>query len=875
MKFVCGEGFNDEHYKLTELNKIPIKVTNFRGFVNMPDRIGKKITNVDFSKIRAIFIDIDPSKENKTIMKGSKNYDFKDWNQIVQKEIERIIEVFKSHYGKEPTYIFNSGAGIQIILEFDKPKAKKNMKEKDMLHYGFIFRFLELHLSDNFEMDDAIYNLSDQTTFWTRIAPRKCKIPTFQKVVKYKDEFKKKGKIYTNKIFYIAGNDKSTFSLNKMVVKDYDYLLATIYKYQIALLPKSRLEAIADISRVLLESGARHTGNKVNKIRCLLPSHPDNTPSAVFFQESGVYFCSACNTSLQLNEVYYLATGEDLNLSDQKIKFLDLPQYLTKYSKTEVGLLYFFKTPKSEFTISISEWKENDLIRILSQNFILGFKTKDRVVVLDNLTIRCDNREVPLVNIEKKGFYKDRIVISDKFSYSKKKYPETIKGERVWVERFGIMMNTTVEDGLECNHALDDKDINLAYSTMARINNIEFNANIFALIFSCLVMEEFEEIYGLSPMFYVHGFRDTGKTSLVEFALSLITTNTQTLEPGISSLYTLLMSLEGKDYMPVLLDEAAKFLDDKNKTIVQVLKDISVNGGNYIKGKPGGLIKYSLKATPILVNEFRIDTLDPSFFQRCIEIDLNIYDKINLNNAGMFNILMKKDKTKILLEMIRFLEKYKVDFMEVENFLETQITHKPSLTEGKKRFSMTLYSTGLLLAYNFMMEKKAYFKKGSPPIPLTIKDAIKHINKYGKSEIEANSKKHRKVNLAEQIIQFLELNAKFKADAIVNRMTIVKGNKDVVIGYFSAKMLIAIGWRNQHLLGELRVSTTSPRALNGKQFRSTLEVEFNKDDAMSLLELLAYHSSSEVVKNKAGYIIRNISGNNSLPLDEEEEDGIY
>ena len=715
MKFVCGQGFYDESYTLKELVEIPVKVTNYRGFVNMPNRIGAKLTNVDFSEIRAIFIDIDPNKENKAIIKGSKSYDFKSWNRIVENEIERLIKLFETHYGKQPTYIYNTGAGIQIMLELEKPKKKKNMKERDMINYGFIFRFLELHLNDEFEMDDSIYNLGDATSFWTRVAPRKAKMPTHQKVVKYQDESKKKGVIYRSSVFYIAGDDKSKFELSKMIIKQYEYLTATIFKYQIQLLPKSRIEAIKDVIRILVEGGAKTSGKKVNKIRCLLPTHSDNVPSAVFFEESGVYYCSACNESLMLNEVYYLATGEDLNLSDVKIKFIDLSTHLVKYSKTEDGLLYFFKTPKSEFSISIGEWKENDLIRILSQNFILGFKTKDRVNVLDNITIRCDNREVPFVNIETKGFYKQKVVISDKFSYSKKKYPETIKEKRVWTERFGIMMNTSVDEGFECDHSVEDSEIKKMYAQMNSINNLEFNANIFGILFSCLIMENFEDNYGLTPMFYVHGFRDTGKTSLIEFALSIITTNTQTLEPGISSLYTLLMSLQGKDYMPVLLDEAAKFLDDKNKVIVQVLKDISVNGGNYIKGKPGGLIKYSLKATPVLVNEFRIDTLDPSFYQRCIEIDLNIYDKINLKNASRFNALMKKDKTKMLLDMIRFLEKFNLDFDEVDELLEQNIINKPSSTEGKKRFSMTLFSTGLILAYGFMTEKKFTIVKKDAP----------------------------------------------------------------------------------------------------------------------------------------------------------------
>jgi len=853
LKVVGGEGFNDEKYSLFDIDNLEGDLTNHRMFVNKPTRIGKGISNRDFEEIRAIFIDIDPNKDMKAIINGNSKYDWKTWNKKVEKEIDNIIEVFKYNYGKEPSYIYNTGAGIQIILLLDKPKKQKNIKKKDMIHYGFIFKLLQLGLSQEFEMDDAIYNLKESTraSFWTRIAPRKAKTPVKQKVIKYQDEFKKTGIKYRSKIFCIKGNPENTFKLNEMIVKEYEFLSSTIYKWQIDSLPKSRIEAIADISRIFCEGGAKDKGTKVNMISCVFPEHPDRMPSAVFFKDSGTFYCSACNKSLTLQEVYTITTGENISLDDDILLFKDMSKYLIRYSKSDDGNIYHFETIKGKFSIHIDEWKEAELLKILTTNGFTGFKGSLKLKVLDELTMKCQAREVPVIKIEKKGFYEDRIILSSKHSYKKNKFPEIINGEKIMVEKFGSFLNLMVDDELEVNHY---QDMSKVYEEMIRINNLEYNANAFALVFTSLMMEKFEKSYKLHPIIYVHGFRDTGKTSLVEFALSIITTDYNKLEPGITSPYTMLMSMSGKDYIPVLIDEAAKFLTKQDSSVIQILKDIATNGGKHIKGKPGGVDNYVLKATPILVNEFRIDTLDPSFYQRCIEIDLNVYDKINLDVTSDFNELMATDKTSILHEMIKFLESYRVDFKKITQFLKSSVVSTNNLDkiDGKKKFSVTLYSAGLLLAYNFMIEKGLKKKNGEL---VAFGDMFNHINKYMLSEINNNSANHRVMVLSEQFIQLLEMNVKFKAGLIQSRIA-VEVVDDGLIFYTNMRMLTAIGWKNQHLLGEVRMAITRKVGLNGKQFQCTASFPVRVDEGMSFLDNLSMVTDNATVTDRIKSISR-------------------
>ncbi len=862
MKIVAGNGFNTNNYKLLDIKQIKGKQENLRMFVNSPTRIGEKISSKDFDELRAIFIDIEPSKEMKQIINSSKKFDFKSWNKKVEDEIDKLIDVLEYNYGKKPTYIFNTGAGIQILLSLDKPKAKKNIKKKDMIAYGFIFKLLQLHLSDYFEIDKAIYDISDTKSFWTRISPRLAKVPVLQSVKKYKDEFNKKGLKYKSKIFCIKGDIDSRFKLSEMIVKEYDFLAQTVFRFQVDGLPKSRLDSIADITRILIEDGGKDNNEKVNNISCLFPNHPDKNPSAVFFKDSGTYFCSSCNKSMMLSEIYYLTTGEDLTLSDEKLLFEKLPEYLIRYSYSEDGNIYHFKTSKSSFSIHIDQWKDNDLVKILSQNMILGFKGGNfKNKVLDGVIIKCDNKEVPLVRIEKKGFYDKKIIINSKNSYKKNKYPEVIKGERVMVEKFGSLLNLVVEDELPANHSNDCLTI---YAEMNRISNNEYNANVFALLFTSLLMERFERSYKIHPIIYVHGFRDTGKTSMVEFMLSLITTDYGKLEPGITSAYTMLMSMSNTDYMPVLIDEAAKFLSKQDGSVIQILKDIATNGGKHIKGKPGGIDSYSLKATPVLVNEYRIDTLDPSFYQRCIELDLNVFDKINLDMTADFNELLRVDKTSVLFEMIKFMENYKVDFKQVNQYLRKNIDKKFSIDniDGKKKFSTMLYSTGLLLSYNFMIEKKFSVNENNMST---------HINKYMKSEIVNNSSEYRIIAIAEQLMQLLEINLRFKASLIESRIQVVRYG-DTMIFTTSMKMLENIGWRNKHLLGEVRSNTKRVVALNGKQFQSNIVIAIEKDEGLSFLDNLR-----EVTKN--GDVTKNIdriviSFNKGNQLIDEDENGL-
>lgn len=859
MKVLQGIGFNDSNYKLVELLSLDkTKEKNLNMFVNLPNRVGANITNQDFSHLRFIYIDIDPNETIKQMINYNKNWDWKSWNQKVDRQIENLIKLFNDNYGKEPTYIFNSGSGIQLLLELDKPKSKSNIKVADMISYGFIFKFIELFLSEDFEIDLSIYDIADKGSFWSRIAPHKCKVPTKQTIIKKSN----KGKIkYKSKIYTVQKFD-TTFKLNEMIVPDYNFLSENVYKWQKEVKSASKDNAITDICTVLLKDGGKDKITKISNVRCLLPSHTDKSPSAVFFKDSGIMFCSSCRSVLSLNETYNLVTGEELNLSDTKIMFKDLADYLTMYSVSkENGFTYRFVTPKSQFKISILEWNERDLIKIISENFIVNYKPKLKNIVLDNITTKCDNREVQRVVIDNVGFYNDRIILSNKYSYKKNKYPVlTEDGEKIYKERFGLAMNIYMDEELNVDHTLSTKEI---YQDMEYINNKEFNANVFSIIYSSLMMEVFEKSYKLHPLFYIYGFRDTGKTSLVEFALSLISSDFSMLVPGVSSTYTLLMSLSNKVYIPVLIDEASKFLNENNQIMIQMLKDIATNGGNHIKGKPQGIDKFKLKATPVLVNEYRVDGLDPSFFQRCIEIDLNIYDKINLNKAAEFNELLLRDKTSILLDMIREMENYSLSFKQVESKLVSLIPDYIGIN-GKKRFSILLFSTGVALSYNFMRSKG--FK-------ISDDDMDKHLIKYVTSEMTNNSSTGRKKGVAESIIMILESNIKFKYSLIESRISIKVVDREVFL-YTSVKTLESLGWKNIHTLSEVRVKSSRVYSLSKRQFGYTIKTKIETGDALNILDKLMMSTDNITAEKNERDLINKIEAISKGSLIEEELGGL-
>lgn len=819
---LIGEDFKDRRYYLSSLEKTRETIkepVNMRFFVNVPIELIPSDSKTGynskhFKEIRAIFIDIDPSENKKDILNNGGDFD--SWAVEVNTVIENIKNFFDFVYGKQPTMLINSGKGIQIVLELTEPISKFDVDS--LKKYTFIFRLLDTVLSNDFEIDGAMFKLNTGNAF-NNLSIKRAKLPIKQRILKYVGDDKTKGVKYETSIFNINLSN-SVFDLNEMIIPEKEYLLDNVAfdssEAPEVLFKDAMEDVIAEIRANYLPKKGYERQDKIMGVRCLFPEHHDENPSGVFFKDSGVFFCSACNKGIPFKDVYHIIKGEPLSLKkSQQVTFIKLADYLTKYSQDgKTGnLLYCFEISGVEEWIDLEEWTEGKLRAFCARNNIMGYKDKLKQEVLDSITMKKFKKEIPVIKTYYPQINDEMIILGKNRCF--------INTESGWRQNLSI----DVTNGFKyTDEEFTQEYKNSIYNKLFVVNKPHFNLFAISIVMNSLMMSAFEKYYRLHPLMYIYGVKDTGKSSLVNLALSMIVENYDSLVSGASTEHTLLFFLMNKEYLPVLVDEFMKYQKIMDK-IVQMLKDIATSGGKYIKGTVSNkemLNEYQVKANPILVSEFREESIDPSFYQRCIEINLNSFDMIDGKKTIPFNDLLMKNKTFILKDLLSF---------SFERYDEEDIIKKyPHFNDlnGKKRLASYLQVMSLQNAYLFLKSVGVDYSK----------EYSKVIDDYIKNEVTFNSKESRTVSVSDQCMLTLISSLKFNLNTIVASIRIVPGN-DAVVLQTNRTVLMQLGFKNEHKLNEIAVKPSRQEATLRKTIVAVnVEFEIGKRSYFDFIRMI-------------------------------------
>lgn len=805
---LIGEDFKDRRYYLTSLEKSQEVIkdpVNMRFFINVPIELipsdsRSGYSGKHFKEVRAIYIDIDPSENKKDILNAGG--DFATWNEEVLRQIDGIKELFDLLYNKQPTMIINSGKGIQIVLELTEPISKFDVET--LKKYTFIFRLLDTVLTTDFEIDKAMYKMNVKNAF-NNLAIKRAKLPVKQKIIKYKGDDKSLGVKYETEVFYIDINE-TTFDLNELLIKDKEYLMDNISfeegEGKEILFKDAMEDVIAEIRQNYLPKKGYERDDKIMGVRCLFPDHRDTNPSGVFFKDSGVFFCSTCNKGIPFKEVFKIIKGEELKIhKTNEINFIKISDFLTKYSLDGKSgeILYCFNINDTEQWIALEDWTESKLRSFCAKNNITGYKDKLKQEVLDALTKKKLNREIPVIKTYSPQINEDLIILGKNRCF--------VNSEAGWRKNFSI----DVSGGFKySDEEFTEQYKQSIYNKLFVVNKPHFNLFAMSIVMNSLMMSVFEKYYRLHPITYLYGVKDTGKSSLVNLALSMIVENYDSLVSGASTEHTLLFFLMNKEYIPVLVDEFMKYTKIMDK-VIQMLKDIATSGGKYIKGTVSNkemLNEYQIKANPILVSEYREDSIDPSFYQRCIEINLNMFEKIDSKKTIPFNELLMSNKTFILNDILS----HKFERIE-EDYIINKYPLFNDLT-GKKRLSVFLQVTSLYNSYLFLKKMGVDYSK----------DIDKIIESYIQNEATFNSKESRSVSVSDQCMLTFISNLKFNLGIIVASVRILAG-ADKILFQTNRGVLIQLGFRNEHKLNEVAVKPSRQEATLRKTIVS-VNVEF-------------------------------------------------
>lgn len=788
---LVGEDFRDKKYFLTSLEKAKETFKNpknLRFFINNPVELLEPdaetgYTGKNFKEIRGIFIDIDPEESKREILKIGGN--FQDWNNDVSRVIEIIKSFFMQTYGKMPTMIISSGKGIQILLELEEPITR--FDEETLRKYTFIFRLLDTVLPKEFEIDPAMYKLNTKNA-WNNISIKRAKLPIKQEVVKYINNDKTKGVSYQTSVFDITLSE-STFNLNEMIIKEKEYLLENIsftgveveidFKDAIA-------EVVDEIRTNYLPRKQNEKFDKIMGVRCLFPEHSDVNPSGVFFKESGVFYCSTCQKGIPFKEVYHILKGEELKTKQTTkiINFTDLPKVLSKYTQNQADeISYCFEINGEDIWLKLDDWTDSNLRSMCATYNILGYKDKLKQDVLDAITKRKSSKEIPLI----KSYYPQ--ITSDLIILGKNRcFVNTEKG---WRQNYSI----DVSNGFEFDDDEMPEDYKQrVYNQMYICNKPHYNLFAISIVLNSLMMSEFEKAYKIHPLMYVYGVKDTGKSSIVNFALSIIIQEYEALVSGASTEHTLLFMLMHKDYLPVLIDEFLKFSKIMNK-LIQMLKDIATSGGKYVKGtihNSAMYNEYSLKATPILASEYREDSIDPSFYQRCIELNLNNYPAIDSKKSIQFNKLLLTNKTFIFKDLLNYTQN--IQDLE-EDFILKKYPEFDYLS-GKKRLSVYLQIISIYNSYLFLKSVGLDYSNEYEEV----------IRDYIKNEVMFNSKESRTESVTDQCLLTLIQSIKFNLPVVASSVRIEPDVSMTAVTFKTSRaVLMSLGFKNEHKLNEIAI----------------------------------------------------------------------
>jgi len=821
-----GYGWYEQKWKTGTMDKIlKSKDNDLRIMINEPtirSDSSKSLTARDFKHIRGFMIDVDPIKSYDVQLK-KEGADWTLWRSKLKKQIRKINNIFLKLFKKSPTYITESGKGIHVVFFFHKPILRGKFSTEMEKKVGFIFKLIEMQLLKEFEIDKALFDIKKAGELFDRMILKKARPPkNGMTVIKSKYDHKtKKSTLVYESVIENAIYSKEKWNIEEMYLDQFKGMMSGLFAYQKMSYTEERREAISILAdHFSNESGTIETDKKVYKIKCVIPSHTDNTPSAVFFKDSGIYYCSGCEKALQLEDTYQLVTGDRLEVADRVTMFTSLPERLIRYSVVgEDGLVdkdlvfTFLLGNEKEITFRLSDWVTDRLQKWSAYNLIKGFTPKKVQPVLEGITEMCESNNVPRVEVVKAGFYKDKIVFNNKVSYRKTEagYLKTVN--------YDAIKQISVNWG-------DSISSNVIYDSMKKINSTKYNATVFAIVLKSMISPVFVDQLSFHPFTYVYGNRDKGKTAIVSLAQSIISQEYQKhLYGSANTEHVFISSLINYNHLPVLIDEV-KSLADKDG-LIQTLKSMATNGGIIRKGKVGKELfdTYMANADLFIASEFRI-TLDPSFYQRTIEINMNDYE-IDTRNAIKFNKLLRQNKTSVLWDLMEFLGEYNIDFFELEEIVEKQFKDF-SLLEAKKRMASLLWIGSLKTSYMFMA------KHGL----CQIGEENTHINEYLKNEVSKNGSKARDLDISESIILFLQGKMKLNLSTICSRLSFIV-KKDSLSVRTSSKALLLLGWKNPHELGELKVNDKSSRSiLENKVFSSNIEFKVSNTEIERIDSLL-------------------------------------
>ena len=827
MLFLHGRGWKEQNYSYDSFKNIiksPIK--DGRIMLNLPsdeNRIAELsdnegLTADDFDSMRGFFIDIDPPKSVKSMI--NENFDWKTWHGRVKQKIDDIQELFEKDFRKQPTMIYGSGGGIHIVFLFNKPIKKKALIGSGEQKIATIFRYVEMNMPE-WDVDKQIYDAKEEGGLFSRIILKKMRIPAKGNTVskgKFVDDKWKTSYKTTMQNVVIDG---SFWDIKEFVPEKLEELSKGALSYQNNNISKERKEAINRLSKIFLDQGGKQGNGKINRLHCISSSHMDKSPSAVFFQDNGIFYCSGCGLTLKLQDVYSAVTGEDLELAPLSCNFKDLAEYLDKYSKQEgdVGetadMLFHFKLPLKESSFWLSEWEEKALRTWCAMNMVKGFNPKLRQPVLEKLINKCELGQVNKVKLVKAGFYVDKIILSDSFSFMRK------KGQKEYVRTSAYSAQHPIPVKWEESESVED-----VVSLMKVVNNDKYNCTVFSFVFLSLLAPYFEEDFSFHPYVYLYGQKDKGKSAIVALAQSIITDRYESLLYGSANTeHVFVSSLINWSYMPVLIDEIKSILE--KDSLVQNIKAMATNGGMIRKGKPGKDLfdTYLAKANMFITSEFRIRQ-DPSFFQRGIEINMNDFN-VDTSKAIKFNKLLRTNKTALLWEIIKFMGDKFIDFYQLETELEKKRDF--CCLEAKKRMGALLYCGCLKASCAFMNS-----------IGWSV-DADLFINEYLRNEVLNNAPDERRNDIIDMIFNFLGKQRNYFT-TILQRMAVkVAKDKESITVHLTNKVLIELGWRNQHELGEFLSEPKSVRSFYKYPFKANFKMFIktdNKDMLGAILMLL-------------------------------------
>lgn len=781
-----GLNRNLNTYKLGNLkdikidNKIKSKY-NQSMFVNTPEVVFKQVV----TSLKFISLNINPKKK----IRNLGIIDYLDWNKKTDLEINRLKNFCHKNFGKNPTFIYNTGQGINILLELDNRIAKKDFNDGKFNALKLVYSTIRDFYIDNktWELDtilDDTIHLSSQENFDV-LTKEICKVPILQRITA---RFKGQQVIYSNKIFRVDRSD------NKFNLIDIAKKLGGLHFHE-PITKQIDKEILIKINKKYDKNSCIITGEKHQAI--LYPN--------------GSYTCFDCGYSVEIGTVYKQIFGRDYNPKTEMINMSELHNYTESLIYKGKEVIIYFKTPISTFNISTADLFTKEGKAILQKNNI----RKDRNFSYSELSINIQNKinadDIPINEIVKTGLYIDKAILN--------------------IDKNICIKNSVIgtETGIRPSFNLDGDFNSVKIDPLPFCSDYNYMVVFLSIFYDILLTASFKKTFGIAPLVFCYGLRDSGKTSLIQLVQSLFTTNIHDLNSPLLNKKETILKLKEFENLPVLFDEFTRKV--KKNNVFEYIKDMSTNG--------------DLSVVPFFVSEYRDIDLDPSIYQRSIELNLDILiENIDIKKVIEFREFLSLDKTGFLIQEVECILKNPIDWKKEIEYITSNETYNSYYKnlDGKKQLLVILHIAGIKKSWR-------YLNNGTDTVDY-------FIIKYLKSEILHNGMWERMSDLKEIIISFLQSKMKLKLSRILDRLSVYVGSKKCIIKY-NSRDLISLGFSNQTILNEFKTKAgVFQISLKKDKFRTDSAINLTHKEALNFMEFIDSLLSHELPE--VSNIINNI-----------------